>query len=144
MFSNPAGQQLLGDELEITRQRLRIGYNSARESIDKMIANIVRGDVKDVLAEPEPILIRRSAVDRPLVLYVLPINTRMLLAEQFLTNARAIVLVIEFNGGAGDPAIVRDILGVTLGEACDAALVALILGDAASNSGLASIPHGMC
>jgi hypothetical protein len=86
MFSNPAGQQLLGDELEITRQRLRIGYNSARESIDKMIANIVRGDVKDVLAEPKPILIRRSAVDRPLVLYVLPINTRMLLAEQFLTN----------------------------------------------------------
>jgi hypothetical protein len=52
--------------------------------------------------------------------------------------ARAIVLVIEFNGGAGDPAIVRDILGVTLGEACDAALVALILGDAASNSGLAT------
>jgi hypothetical protein len=63
-----------------------------------MIANIVRGDVKDVLAEPKPILIRRSAVDRPLVLHALPINTRMLLAEQFLTNAHAIVLVIEFNG----------------------------------------------
>ena len=39
----PAGQQLLDDELAITQQRLRIGYNSARKSIDKMTANIVRG-----------------------------------------------------------------------------------------------------
>jgi hypothetical protein len=56
MFSNPVGQQLLGDELEITQQRLRIVYNSARKSIDKMIANIVRGPtakaVRDTPATP--------------------------------------------------------------------------------------------
>jgi DNA-binding CsgD family transcriptional regulator len=45
-------------------------------------------------------------------------------AAQFLTHARAIVLAIGPNaGGPPDPALVRDVLGLTLGEARLAALV---------------------
>ena len=124
MFSNPAGEQLLGDQLEMTQQRLRIGSGSDRDSIDELIANTLRGDAHDLLAEPKPILLRRAASDRSLVLYLLPIRTPLRLTENFLTHARALVLVIEPNGGEpADPAVVRDLLGVTLGEARVAALI---------------------
>jgi DNA-binding CsgD family transcriptional regulator len=49
----------------------------------------------------------------------------MNMTEQFLTHTRAIVLVIEPKANEpADPAVVRDILGVTLGEARVAALIA--------------------
>jgi DNA-binding CsgD family transcriptional regulator len=58
------------------------------------------------------------------VLYVLPIATRMRAVEQFLTHTRAIVLVIDPKADdPADPALVRDLLGLTLGEARVAALV---------------------
>ena len=55
---------------------------------------------------------------------MLPIALSLHPATQFLSHARAIVLAIdpEANGPA-DPALVRDVLGLTLGEARMAALV---------------------
>jgi DNA-binding CsgD family transcriptional regulator len=45
-------------------------------------------------------------------------------AERFLTFARAIVLAIDSDADRpADPAVVRDVLGLTLGEARVAALV---------------------
>jgi DNA-binding CsgD family transcriptional regulator len=47
------------------------------------------------------------------------------MAEQFLTHVRSIVLVIEPKANEpADPALVRDVLGVTLGEARVASLIA--------------------
>lgn len=47
-----------------------------------------------------------------------------ILAERFLTHTRAIVLAIERKlSEPADPAIVRDLLGLTLGEAKIAAMV---------------------
>jgi DNA-binding CsgD family transcriptional regulator len=45
--------------------------------------------------------------------------------EQFLVRSQAIVLIVELRAGdPADPSLVRDLLGLTLGEARVAALVA--------------------
>jgi DNA-binding CsgD family transcriptional regulator len=124
LFSNSTAQGLLGEQLAITQQRLRIGLGSERDSIDKLISSTLRGEAADVLAEPKPILLRRTSRESPLVVYLLPIKAPSLVAAQFLTQARAIVLVIEPNSGEpADPALVRDIFGLTLGEARVAAQI---------------------
>jgi DNA-binding CsgD family transcriptional regulator/PAS domain-containing protein len=124
LFSNPAGEALLGDELDISQQRLRIGSGSERDAIDELISSTLRGEAGDLLAEPKPVMLRRAASEQPLVLYLIPITTPLPLAEHFLTHARALVLVIEPKSGEpADPAIVRDLLGLTLGEARVAALI---------------------
>jgi DNA-binding CsgD family transcriptional regulator len=60
----------------------------------------------------------------PLTLYVLPVTEGSAASHDMLRRARAIVLMIDSSGDASpDPALVRDILGLTLGEARVAALV---------------------
>jgi DNA-binding CsgD family transcriptional regulator len=59
-----------------------------------------------------------------LVVYVLPSSPRGV-PEHFLTNTRNLVLVIEPKpNDPADPTIVRDLLGLTLGEARISALIA--------------------
>jgi len=59
-----------------------------------------------------------------MVVYLLPISISSHPAVQFLTHARAIVLVIDPSADEpADPTIVRDVLGLTLGEARIASLV---------------------
>lgn len=124
VFVNAAAQRLLGDEGHRIESRLRIGFGTAREAIDIAIANLVRGEPPDVFAEPKPFLVHSVQSNRRLTVYLLPMPKRDNLAEHFLTRARAIVLVIEQGlGEPPDPAVVRDLLGLTLGEARIAALV---------------------
>lgn len=124
LFSNPKGELLLGDGLEIEKDRLRIGAKSELPSIDRIVAMTLQGDRATLVADPMPILIHRSSAERPLVVYLLPIRASVSATEAFLTHARAIVLVIEPESGEPpDPAIVRDVLGLTLAEARVAALV---------------------
>ena len=123
-FSNPAGQRLLGDELHLIEDRLRMGFGPARESIDAAIAIMLKGNRSDLSKDPRPFLVHSIRSDRRLAVYLLPISARSDLSEQFLTRARAIVLVIEQGvDEPPDPGMVRDLLGVTLGEARIAALV---------------------
>lgn len=123
-FSNSSGQRLLGQHLETIAGRLCIGLGSERASIDAAITRTLRGKPADLVEDPKPIVVQRTSSDRPLVVYLLPVTTPLNLAEQFLTHARAIVLVVEPKiGEPADPAVVRDILGLTLGEARIAALV---------------------
>ena len=69
-------------------------------------------------------MIHRQNAARPLAVYVLPITASSHPAAQFLTHARAIVLAIDPEAsGPADPALVRDVLGLTLGEARVASLV---------------------
>lgn len=124
VFSNPAGQRLIGDHLQLVQNRLRIGDGAVRESIDVAIANTLRGDSGDLIAAPKPILVQSIESKVRLVVYLLPIAMRAGSAEQFLTHTRAIVLAIEQKlDEPADPAVVRDVLGLTLGEARIAALV---------------------
>jgi len=124
VFSNPAGERLAGDQLQLVHERLRIGTGETRETIDQAIARTLRGEPGQLLDDPRPIFVHSSGAERRLVVYLLPVALRTSLAEQFLTHTRAIVLAIEQKlDEPADPAVVRDVLGLTLGEARIAAMV---------------------
>jgi DNA-binding CsgD family transcriptional regulator len=92
----------------------------ARRKIERALARAEPGQPR----EPANILIERGESRPALTLYVLPVTGHSAASHDMLTRARAIVLMIDSNGDAPpDPALVRDILGLTLGEARVAALV---------------------
>jgi DNA-binding CsgD family transcriptional regulator/PAS domain-containing protein len=124
VFSNPAGERLLGDGLSIAQERLRIGPAAARGEVEGAIAATLRGETADLIAPPKPMLIERGRSERPLTVYVLPVRGSSVPVQEFLTHVRAIVLAIDPQAGEPpDPAVVRDLLGLTLGEARIASLV---------------------
>ena len=124
IFANPVAERLSGQELQIEDGRLKIGSGARRSEIDAVISHALRGDHAAITAEPKPILVQRTSSDRPLVVYVLPLPASAKVTEQFLTHTRAIVLVIDATtSDPPDPAVVRDVLGLTLGEARLASLV---------------------
>jgi DNA-binding CsgD family transcriptional regulator len=121
VFSNPVAQRLLGAQIEIVGGRLRLASSEARSAIEE----ILRASPAELVSDPKPILLHRAAPERPLVVYVLPVTPRESMAERFLTHTRSMVLVIEPKpNDPPDPAVVRDVFGVTLGEARVAALIA--------------------
>jgi DNA-binding CsgD family transcriptional regulator/PAS domain-containing protein len=125
VFVNPAGERLLGDGLTLANDCLLIGPAPARATLETAIEQMTRATPVDIAAaDPKPILIHRQKAERPLVVYVLPIALSPHPAAHFLTHARAIVLAIDPEASRPpDPALVRDVLGLTLGEARMAALV---------------------
>ena len=124
IFSNEAARAALGDGLEMVDDRL-IAAHAIRDQQASMQRQVVEYDPAALLANPQPILIQRRGEGRPLTLYVLPIPAATEALNLFLTHARAIVLVIDLQSGdPADPSLIRDILGVTLGEAKIASLVA--------------------
>jgi DNA-binding CsgD family transcriptional regulator/PAS domain-containing protein len=124
LFSNPAAERLLGDGLFVANRELRFAPSAARSDIEGMLKAILRGEPLDVSAEPKPILVDREASARPLTIYVLPIGSVRTRVQEFLTHARALVLAIDTRtDDPPDPAVVRDLLGLTLSEARLAALV---------------------
>ncbi|WFU32377.1 helix-turn-helix transcriptional regulator [Bradyrhizobium brasilense] len=124
VFSNPAAVSCLGDGLATANRRLSANQPGEQRNLEAAIEQTLSDHPNR--NSPKPILVRRDAVDRPLVLYVLPVPACGLqdVAAHFLAPARVIVLVIDSLANASaDPAIVRDLLGLTLGEARVAALV---------------------
>jgi DNA-binding CsgD family transcriptional regulator len=123
MFSNAAGKACLGDGLQIIGGRLTAVPRSDQDLHDAIAA--ASDAATDVIKPPRPIRIRRSEQEQPLTVYVVPVrSSRDAVTAQFLTRARAIVLVVDaLPGGPPDPALIRDLLGLTLGEARVAALV---------------------
>jgi DNA-binding CsgD family transcriptional regulator/PAS domain-containing protein len=127
MFANAAAERLLGDGLEVVERRLTAAFGPEREALNAAIANLSRAGPQDLASPPRPILIRRSTEERPLTIYVLPARSSADPAVmQFLARARCIVIAVgSAHDQPPDPAVVRDLLGLTLGEARVAALVAV-------------------
>jgi DNA-binding CsgD family transcriptional regulator/PAS domain-containing protein len=126
VFSNPAADALLSDGLWTVNGCLSARAPRERRALDAMIEKMTQAALTEVDAPPTPLLIHRERSQRPLALYVLPIVAGGMDAAtaQFLTSTRAIVLVIDPVAEApADPALVRDLMGLTLGEARVAALV---------------------
>ncbi len=124
VFANPAGERLLGDGIAVANERLLVGDAAERGALEDALDRMIRAEPADLAREPKPILIRRQKSARPLAVYVLPVSAETMPAAQFLTHTRAIVLVIDTRADEpADPAVVRDVLGLTLGEARVAALV---------------------
>ena len=123
-LSNAAADRLLGDGLLIVDGQLRIGPTPAREEINRTIALALGGDPAFLAANPKPLLVEQTKSTRPLTLYVLPARGDAGEMSAVLTHTRAIVLVIDPDAAAPpDPSLVRDVLGLTLGEARIASLV---------------------
>jgi DNA-binding CsgD family transcriptional regulator/PAS domain-containing protein len=122
IFSNPAGERLLGNSIRVIQGRLRIDDTSLTEKLEKTISQTLVGMTADQ-NDPKPIVVEIAGAERRLAIYVLPIF-QPVLAEQFLAHTRAIVLVIEQKlDEPADPTVVRDLLGLTLGEARIAAMI---------------------
>lgn len=137
--SNTASQALLGDGLNVVNDRLVLTNPVASEEAVAAIRSALDGDRIILSQETRPILVHRQNARRPLALYVLPIPAQQA-GNGFLTRARAIVLLMNPTAdGVPDPALIRDVLGVTLGEARIAALVGSGLSpkDAAERLGIA-------
>jgi DNA-binding CsgD family transcriptional regulator/PAS domain-containing protein len=124
VFSNPAAQALIGDAFEVVNERLRVRASAGTDDANAEIQRFIARGPNDLALGAQPILIQRQRSDRPLVLYLLPIAESVTVTNQFLTHARAIVLVMDPEPDAPpDATVLRDLLGLTLGEARVAAWI---------------------
>ncbi|MBR0757851.1 helix-turn-helix transcriptional regulator [Bradyrhizobium jicamae] len=124
LFANPVGKSFLGEAFDLVNDHLRVRMAASRAPFETAMTQMLRAEARDLLAEPKPILVGPTAAGRRFVIYLLPITAGALSGYDFLTHTRAIVLAIEQKSAEPpDPAVVRDILGLTLGEARIAALV---------------------
>jgi DNA-binding CsgD family transcriptional regulator/PAS domain-containing protein len=124
VFVNPAGADLAADGLTVSNGRLHIERCPERAGIDAAIQRSISTDAQTRAVESKAMLVDRHDGKRPIAVHVLPIAPRDRKEDGVLTHARAIVLAIQPDAdGPADPAQVRDLLGLTLGEARVAALV---------------------
>lgn len=124
VFANPAAAQFLGDGLAIAGGRLVAEGPGARPILETAIKNGSTVASVDVAANVSPVLIDRQDDKRPFAIYLLPLTSALNPIADFLTHARLIVLAISAEADApADPTLLRDLLGLTLGEARVAALV---------------------
>jgi len=124
VFTNRAAEKLSRDGLAVINQRLLVGQSPDGVSLEAAVSRAIQGATHDLAVEPKSILIHRQRSDRPLIVYVLPIAAASKPEARFLAQASVIVLAIDPKAGdPPDPAVVRDLLGLTLGEARVAALV---------------------
>ncbi len=140
VFANSAGERMLGDGLVVVNDRLLVAATAERAELEGAVERMIRAEPADLAREPKPILIQRQRSARPLAVYVLPVSAAAMPSAQFLTHTRAIVLVIDPKSDEpADPALVRDVLGLTLGEARVAALIGAGLAprEAAEKLGIA-------
>jgi DNA-binding CsgD family transcriptional regulator len=114
-----------GNGFVVTGGRLSAASTSDQSALKSALLSMLCASPADFIDDPGPILIRRPNSERPLVTYILPLRDSHADAlAQFLVSAKAIVLVVDPEPSEPpDPAIVRDILGLTLGEARLTALV---------------------
>jgi DNA-binding CsgD family transcriptional regulator len=123
VLSNPLAQELSGDALLTSSDRLTARYAPEREALDRAIDLASSGEALE--AALKPVLVHGLDPETFLAVYVSPARLPTgHVAEQLLTEVRtAVVAIAARKGEPADPAIVRDILGLTLGEARLAALV---------------------
>lgn len=125
LFSNAAGERLIGAGLTLRNRQLSAIGKPQHDALSAAIRATL-GDAGGVWRGPHrPILLDGEDAQQFLAAYVLPVGARASnAADMVLRNARALVVVVA-SGAAEppDPAIVRDLLGLTLGEARVASLI---------------------
>lgn len=118
-FSNAAAEKFVGNGVDIgddAKLRFALPHDVAPKT--------GRGSLIELLPHHQrPIQIQRPGMSRPLMAYLLPVPQSANPAHDFLSHARAIVLLIDPAGAPPDPTLIRDLLGLTLAESKVAALV---------------------
>lgn len=125
VFANKAAEVLVGDGLCVNNRLLDAELSADREALKATIHAMTSGQRQDLSTYPKPVLVHRRDHDKPLVIYVLPVKSiGQRLIDDVPTSTRAIVIVQQQESQEpADPTLVRDLLGLTLGEARVAALV---------------------
>jgi len=126
-FSNGCAVEMLGSGLVLPEGQLRLtGANTG--SFGGMVPERPGG----------PIVLSGTTPDRPYVAYLLPMPGRNAsAAEDIFGTATTMVLVFDTAGTAGaDPTVVRDVFGLTLGEARIATQIGLGMGPGAAAQAL--------
>ena len=123
IYANHAAHGMLGAGLTLADDQLICDAKAAAGRFKERLSSVCLDQGAE---EPQPLLISRGDNAQPLAAYILPLRqTGASLADQMFVRARAIVLVFDTGRSASaDPALVRDILGVSLGEARVASLIA--------------------
>lgn len=126
LFANPAGQVLAGDGLLVSGGRLTARAEAPREMLRARIADAALGDAA-LLAAPRPVVVQDRQRDGFLAVHVIPVRMADRGAvEALLADVVAIAVVTSSQvDGPADPALVRDLLGLTLAEARVTALVGM-------------------
>lgn len=120
---------MLGDGLQLSDGRLTATAASDRNALEAAIERMNPADSDDPVADVKPVLVHCRKADKPLVIYVLPVVIASNLPDRILASASVILLVTDLNRtGVADPSLVRDVLGLTLGEATVAAVIGSGLG----------------
>jgi DNA-binding CsgD family transcriptional regulator/PAS domain-containing protein len=125
-FTNPAGQRLLGDGLVASQKRLRARFEPEHSALRDAISAALAGDrVLSHEGPSRPVLVRGLNDEHLLAVYVLPVTLPTGHAvERLIASARVCVVAMSSKAGEPvDPSLVRDILGLTLGEARVASLI---------------------
>lgn len=125
VFCNDVAKRSLGTAVEILDDRLVARSPSDRAALQAAIGGVIGPGMSAFASDPRPTLLRAQP-GRALAVYALPLRgPHAPELEQFLLRGQVIVLTIELGAGdPADPALLRDLLGLTLGEARVAALIA--------------------
>jgi hypothetical protein len=74
VFTNAAGEALLGNGFQIADDRLSAAFKSDRRGLHAALAKIPSPAADDFIKAPSPILIQRPGKARALSVYVLPVH----------------------------------------------------------------------
>ena len=123
LFANAAGERSLNDGLLLRDDRLTSQVTADRQRLESAVALAIDG-AEHAVERLRPIVLARPDSLRPLTVYVTPVRAVAdTMSDEMFSRARAIVLVIDAETDAPpDPALVRDLLGLTLSEAKVASL----------------------
>ena len=117
LFANAKAEGLIGTSCQLQQRVLRIGDGADRSRLDHAIQAAI-ADEPSKRFQFRPLMVPQAEGERPIAVYLLPITDAANLEEAFLSNARVIVLIIDPNNGdPADPAVLRELLGITMGEA---------------------------
>jgi DNA-binding CsgD family transcriptional regulator len=123
LFKNLKASNMLGDSVRIVDNKLRVASGEQHKHVQRLIAECVESSPECILSDPKPIIVRELDSEPRYVLYLLPVLETNPAAE-FLTSTRVIALLIEWHRDtAPDPSLVRDLLGISLGQARVVALL---------------------
>lgn len=124
VFANAAAERQLGSGLEQIGDRL-VADGARRAEFQQAVDAVTSLASQNLESTIAPFVLPRPGAERPLIVHLLPLGTGVDPAvQQFLVRVRAVVLVVGLDAPASaDPALVRDALGLTLGEARVAALI---------------------
>lgn len=124
LFANPAGQVLAGDGLLVSGGRLTAHAEGPRETLRSRIAEAALGEGL-LLDAPRPVIVQDRQRDGFLAVHVIPVRAAEGgVVEALLADVAAIAVVTSSQADApADPALVRDLFGLTLAEARLTALV---------------------